>query len=345
MQHWYYGGIVFCLFVAGAFFWHPTIRTKEIGEFKDVNHGGTEEMLVESTLPTTIYFLGDIMMARDVEKKILKFGDDYLFKNISFLPHSYAVGNFESAIPETHVVTPNNTFRFSTAKEFLPLLNKLGVTHVSLANNHAYDFGLAGFNQTLSVLAESNLIAFGHPSVIATTSVTKLKTAKGAVGILAVHTLYAEPNRDALLSQIESMRNETELQIAYVHWGDEYVKNPNQSQINLAEFLVANGVDLIIGHHPHIVQSIGKIGTVPVIYSLGNFVFDQYFSEEVMQGLVVKLEINEGASLELLPVSTKDTPAAPRFLEDTAKSEFLFKLAASSTPLLKEQIEIGLIRL
>lgn len=312
-----------------------------------VGHPAASE--VESTQTTVaapdIYFLGDVMLARDVERRILQNGLDYPFAEINFPKESLVVANFESAIPKVHINTPNNTFRFSTSRVLLPLLNTLGVTHVSLANNHTYDFGLAGYNDSVAALWEVDVVPFGHPTQVASSSVQYLTTASGTVAVLALHTLFAKPDEVALAALLAEAQSESDWQVVYVHWGDEYVTNPNVTQRALAKFLVNEGADLIIGHHPHVTQRIERVDGVLVMYSLGNFIFDQYFSKDVQEGLVARLGFAETPYVELLPVSSESLRIQPRFLEGEEKLRFLEQIATSSDPVLSESIRAGLIPL
>jgi poly-gamma-glutamate synthesis protein (capsule biosynthesis protein) len=306
--------------------------------------GGVTD-LPEVTKPNEVYFLGDVMLARDVEQRILQSGNDFPFAKITFPKTSFVVANFESASPALHTKTPNNTFRFSTRREFLPILRTLGVTHVSLANNHTYDYGLAGYNETVTALWGAELIPFGHPTQVASTSVQYLETASGTVAILALHTLFSAPEPGRLAALLKEMREQSDWQVVYVHWGEEYVIKPNTAERTLAKQLVAEGVDLIVGHHPHVVESIERVDGVLVFYSLGNFIFDQYFSTEVQQGLVLRLTFDHGPRVELLPVSSEEVRIQPQYMEALAKSAFLTKLASSSDPVLTQGILEGVLSL
>ena len=94
----------------------------------------------------------------------------------------------------------------------------------------------------------------------------------------------------------------TDFIIANVHWGVEYTHYFNDHQQDIAHQLIDSGVDMIIGHHPHVVQGMEVYNSKPIFYSLGNFIFDQYFSKETQEGLGVGITINDsGADLYLFP--------------------------------------------
>jgi poly-gamma-glutamate synthesis protein (capsule biosynthesis protein) len=127
-----------------------------------------------------------------------------------------------------------------------------------------------------------------------------------------------------------------------MHWGIEYkiVNSPAQQQ--LAHLIIDNGADLIIGHHPHVVQNIEEYKGKLIFYSLGNFIFDQYFKEEVQQGLAVGWEIYpQKYVFNLFPLQSK--LSQPDLMSDQEKMEFLAQLAKNSSLSLEAQIKSGKI--
>ena len=305
-----------------------------------------EVVVLESINPKTeVLFFGDMMLARDVERKMRQSGMDFPFAQFSIPSTSYAVANFESAIPETHVPTANNTFRFSTPIASLEAVSAAGFTHLGLANNHTFDYGLAGYNHTVSAVWDNGLVPFGHPSVVALPSYTLIELSDKTISVLAVHTLYSSPSRESLAAVFETMKDESDVQVVYVHWGDEYVDTPSVSQRNFAKLLSELGADIIIGHHPHVVQSVEMVNNTPVFYSLGNFIFDQYFSLAVQQGLVLKLALGEENYLEIIPISSLETRNQPTSMSAQNKAKFLEYLASISDPSLRENIILGRVPL
>ena len=102
------------------------------------------------------------------------------------------------------------------------------------------------------------------------------------------------------------------------------------------------GADAIIGHHPHVVQDIQVYQGVPVFYSLGNFVFDQYFSSAVQEGLLLKLTLTEaGANYELIPTTSIGSRSRPQLMSPYEREHFLTGLATRSAPKLRTQIHSG----
>ena len=101
---------------------------------------------------------------------------------------------------------------------------------------------------------------------------------------------------------------------------------------------------MIVGHHPHVVQGVDFIEGVPVFYSLGNYVFDQYFSKDVQEGLVISVNnLDEAMEISLLPVTSKTTLSQPQPMKPKDHADFLKKLARKSHPDLEDFITRGLI--
>lgn len=310
----------------------------------------TEQVVVDSEAqPSSIFFTGDIMLGRHVETLMREFGPDYVYRGT--LPWqnqvAYVVGNFEASIPQTHQKTPNFNVRFSVSQQYTPALQEAGFTHLSLANNHSYDFGLAGYQHTVDVLSNSLIQPFGHPLRTATSSVTYLKTASGTVAVLALHALPRSFSVAEAEIVLREAARQSDWQVVYIHWGDEYVSLPNNAQRRVATALVESGADLIVGHHPHVVQAVEYISDVPIFYSVGNFIFDQYFSPEVQQGLVLELAFSSGEQpvVRLWPVSSLARAAQPAMVGGMAKSTFLRDLATISGESTQQSILSGFIAL
>jgi len=162
------------------------------------------------------------------------------------------------------------------------------------------------------------------------------------VSVLAFQTVYGQVATSTLAEVIGYMKRTSDVQIAYIHWGTEYEMTHTKAQAVLAEFLVSQGIDAIIGHHPHVVEDIQLVAGVPVFYSLGNFIFDQYFSTAVQEGLALRIEPGQSHSkFTLVPVTSIGTHAQPRVMSEPDRSSFLERLASTSDPVLKSAILQG----
>ena len=156
------------------------------------------------------------------------------------------------------------------------------------------------------------------------------------IGFVGYHQLI-EKGFENVIAEIQRLRPLVDVLIAYPHWGVEYVTDtPSKLQITEAHDMIDMGVDMVIGAHPHVIQPFELYRGKPIFYSLGNFVFDQYFSRQTMQGLILKGEFEKHMSssrlfirLELVPVHI-NTQSQPFVADDDERIEILEALARVS---------------
>ena len=280
--------------------------------------------------------------ANDPEQITLTFAGDILFDD------SYAVmgtmlqngGNIANAISQevitemksADIMMVNNEFPYSSrgtataGKQFtfrakpstVSYLDDLGVDIVSLANNHAYDYGEEAFLDTMTTLEEAGILYVGagrnlkearRPvyyiinnmkiAIVAATQIEKsdYPDTKGATDSSA--GVFRCWNGDNLISTIQEARENSDFVIAYLHWGTENSSAIDWAQEKQAPEAVAAGADLIIGDHPHCLQKIEAVNGVPVIYSLGNF----WFNSKTVDTGMVKITLNQDGlqSCQFLP--------------------------------------------
>ncbi len=295
----------------------------------------------------SVVFTGDVMLGRHVETLLRRHGSSSVYEGLKLKElgeHPAVVGNFEAAALLPHTQTPAHTLRFSVAEENIAAFGEQ-FTHASLANNHSLDYGEVGYLNAVTLLENAGVAVFGHNVILDTRSLSYIETERGKIALIGVNASQKIPESKDIEAVCTKAKRLSDFQVVYIHWGDEYVTTHSNTQRVLAEELVQACADLIVGHHPHVVQDIDLIQGVPVFYSLGNYVFDQYFSEEVQEGLVVVLRLDEVPSLELIPVSSKETKSVPKAMDDVARAEMLQSLANSSHQSLKASILSGSINL
>jgi gamma-polyglutamate biosynthesis protein CapA len=289
---------------------------QETVTFENISADREEAVHTEAT--TSLLFVGDIMLGRAVESRMEYEGIGYPFSAVvdTLGGSDITVGNFEGVVTETHIKTPPYTFQFSIKSEYLEHLNTVGFDVLSLANNHTLDYGTTSLAYTRSLCAVYDLICGGTPKGLSEVS-TKVVAAGGhTVGIMFIHTLYGAPAPEALRTTVEKLSTESDIQIAYVHWGDEYVLVHNTAQELFAQTLIDAGVDAVIGHHPHVVQDIALYKGKPIFYSLGNFIFDQYFSDDVQEMVGVHLTLSGNtATYKVVPFTSKETRNQPHHMD------------------------------
>ncbi|MES2314871.1 MAG: CapA family protein [Patescibacteria group bacterium] len=257
--------------------------------------------VVHATSTITVLIGGDIMLDRDVRARGEKNGYDTLFDGIRNFLHSadISVANLEGPIttyPSHTLMTDGSltkSFTFTFAPSSTPALLHAGIDLVSLANNHADNFGREGVEQTHSYLNENGLDWFGDP---ANASGTERIICKKNVCVAFVGYHEFEPGFENILNDIRRLKSEGYPVIVMPHWGDEYAPIAPERVKEKARELVSAGAFAIIGSHPHVREDREWIGNVPVIYSLGNLLFDQYFSSQVMTGNIAELTISKNGN-------------------------------------------------
>ncbi len=293
----------------------------------------------------SVIFLGDIMLGRHVEYLMNKNGFSYPFEKIKpfFAGVDVVFGNLEGPISANPAKFPNGSLKFSFSAAAARSLSSAGITLVSLANNHSFDAGQAGLAETRDILRKSGIDFAGDPLKCG----EEFSFRKDNLVFLAFNKTW--PGicpEDEIIKTIGSLKKSApESYIAIsVHWGEEYRPKSSPDQRELARLIIDAGADAVFGHHPHVVQEIEIYRQKPVFYSLGNFVFDQYFSEETQEGLAVGAEIFPSrTAYRLFPV--KIHYGQPVLMVGKEKELFLENLALKSIPDLARSIKNGKIEL
>ena len=195
--------------------------------------------------------------------------------------------------------------------KFIKILKNAGFNILSIANNHIMQHGSEAFNQTVDTVCESGIDVVGLADN--NRSVPKFISSNGLKICFLSYSLRPEKyNRDPLYSQfnksdvvedINRNKKKSDLLVLSLHWGDEFVKYPSSEQIELAHDLIDSGVDLILGHHSHMIQGIEKYKLGVIVYSLGNFVFD-FWQNKFRETIIFKCKMVKGGidSYEIIPV-------------------------------------------
>lgn len=296
----------------------------------------------------TVLFVGDVLLARAVERSMDQYGARYPFLGVEdHLRAAAVVANFEAAVPSHHIPTRDYAMQFSVSEAYLPALAAGGITHASLANNHSYDYGTDGFTHTQTALEQAGVTVFGDQRSLGTSSVTYLQLPRATVAVVGIHAVDHDPSDEEIRAVFSYARRYSDVQVAYLHWGTEYHSTHSNEQAALARQVIDAGADAVVGHHPHVVQDIGVYDGVPIFYSLGNFIFDQFATLDVQRGLILALTVDRNArpSFSLIPVTSEYTPMSPRPMTGEARTHFLAALAERSDPSLHTSIIDGFFAL
>ena len=261
------------------------------------------------TTDVSILFVGDLMLDRNVARSAVAGGGARALFSTStldlFSSVDLRVANLEGTITTNPSIAQRDssilrfTFDPPLAHEVLQLLN---LSAVSSANNHALDFGEFGYDDTRSYLEQWGVASFGHPfneSHLSTTLTAQSKT----VCLVGYMELF-NPDTTAVLQEIARIRPDCWRVVVMPHWGIEYQATSTVAQQREADSFIDAGADLVIGAHPHVVEPVAIYRDKAVFYSLGNFMFDQNFSEATQRGLAVRVDFTDaGTNYTLIPLS------------------------------------------
>ncbi len=269
-------------------------------------------------------FGGDVMLSRQVNSRMVKY-EDYTWpfiKIADFLRSAdLSIINLESPfVLANDYFVPTGSFMFKANPKALEGLVLAGIDLVSLANNHTLNQGREGLNENVEILKEKGIkyIGAGKDDFEAyQAEVFEINNKKFA--FLA----YAYPNDnsvakedsagiatmdiDRMVKDVSRLKEEGNIVIVNMHAGIEYVTEPNWQQKDFAHAAIEAGAEAVIGHHPHWPQIIEIYQDKPIIYSLGNLVFDQMWSLETRQGLLAKMFWRDGwEKIEIVPIKIYD---------------------------------------
>jgi len=248
-----------------------------------------------STVPVspqkaTVVFVGDIMLGRYVETLSLRNGWNYPFVSTTeiFSRADAVIGNLEGPVPSVHEQTPNFYYGFNFDSRSIDAMKKAGIGIVTLANNHTSDAGKSGYEETVSALQKNDVASFGYDR-------TYLFESNGQkIRFAGLNDTFAPLNLKTVSNFIRGIKKDDEFLVVFTHWGKEYSTEPTPRQRELGHALIDFGADAVIGSHPHVVQESENYNGKTIYYSLGNFIFDQYFSDATQKGLAVKMELSGG---------------------------------------------------
>lgn len=318
------------LFIGGYFLIKPEIIEVQIKPESSlpaqISEGSLAKIQLTEDKTVTIILVGDIMLNRGVEYMIKTKGNgDFRFpflKIADYLKNADLVfGNLEGPISDKGTKV-GSIYSFRAEPEVIEGLSFAGFDILSLANNHCFDYGREALEDTFRRLKEAEIDYSGGGFNREETYSPVIKEIKGTkVGFLAYTNLGPESWKSAernsgiawineediekIKEDIKSAKQKVDILIISLHSGEEYTPEPTQFQVKFSQAAIDAGADLVVGHHPHVVQKSDEYEDRWIFYSLGNFVFDQSFSEETMKGQILKVSIKSGKMQEIIPIKIK----------------------------------------
>jgi len=263
-----------------------------------------------------ILLAGDMMFDRGITYMIEKYGDnDFKFPFLEIADDlqgaDIVFGNLEGPISDKGMKV-GSIYSFQNDPRAIDGLTFAGFNMISLANNHAFDYGREALEDCMTRLKNAGITFAGagfNENEAFSPAIKEIAGTK--IGFLAYTNLgpitwRAEEERtgiawindesfDSISRQIQEAKQKTDILIVSLHAGEEYQKEPTQFQLDFNEMAKQAGADIVANHHPHIVQQ--------NLYSLGNFIFDQGFSEETMKSKIIEITIKDKKIAE---ISEKD---------------------------------------
>lgn len=221
----------------------------------DCTFGTDENFAYEGSMPAKYDEVGDF---------------NYFFENVKsvFEADDLTIVNFEGTLTDS-TTREDKQFAFKADKSYAEILTDGFVEAANLANNHSKDYGEQSYNDTMDAFDEAGITNFGYDRV----AIKKVKGIK--VGLVGTYVLADGLGvKDSMEKNIQDLKNEgAQVIIASFHWGEEKAEYPNDVQVELAHAAIDAGADLVLGHHPHVLQGIEQYKGKNIVYSLGNFCF------------------------------------------------------------------------
>lgn len=286
--------------------------SKTINVNKNESTNKLEEKEEIDDRSVVLRFGGDVMMTSYFKNYIDSYGVDYMWEDVSELISSadYSVFNLETSVSLRGKDTKPSGYGFRSEPSTLEGLKNAGIDMVSLANNHVMDYGRDAFSDTLSSLDEYGIKHIGAGEYLEDASKVLYEEINGVkVGFLAASEILGYESNKAtedksgvyylnrkdltdIKSIIKTAKSNCDKLILVAHWDREYYDEPKDETKRMAHELIDSGVDIIIGHHPHVLQGIEYYNNGIIYYSTGNFNF-LIRNENASQSALFEVEFNK----------------------------------------------------
>ena len=268
--------------------------------------------------PITLLFAGDVYLSNHVLNAYDQAGgihgvlDDSIRQEIGAADYFMVNQEFPFSDRGTAAEDKQFTFRLPVAR--VPVLQEMGIDMVTLANNHALDFGAEALLDTCAALEQAGIRYVGAGPDLERAKKLETVELKGkTIGFLGATRVIPEYSWTAgagnpgmfstydpapVLEEIKKAKEVCDYLVIYVHWGVEKSEQPEEYQRTMGRQFIDAGADLVIGSHPHVLQGIEYYKDKPIVYSLGNFVFGSRIPQTMLLKAVLS---DEGTRLEMIP--------------------------------------------
>ncbi len=289
-----------------------TINKSSHDSLEDFYKTGQDLALTDDGPNVNFLAVGDIMLSRDVARAMIANDKDanYPFRNLAnlLIETDFNFGNLESPYSGKDTLNPSSSLQFNA-----PIWTTAGLINsnfkvLNLANNHIFDQGLDGLLYTKKHLEEqTSITTVGVGNNLDEAWQGKVIKVKGIKigfigasfsslndgGAVTNNNVARIQNTTRLIQSINDLKLRSDFIVITMHAGEEYTREPTQAQKDFAHSAIDAGADIVIGAHPHWIQPIETYKGKQIFYSLGNFVFDQEWSQDTKEGLTLKITLNK----------------------------------------------------
>ena len=261
-------------------------------------------------------------------------GGSYFLRNVreTFSKDDLTVINMEGTLT-TSTDRADKTYAFKGDPSYVDVLTTSFVEAANMANNHSSDYGEESYRDTVRILEENGIVTFGYDEI-------KVVEAGGVrIGLTGIYELRDHQERaDQVKANIAKLKEQgAEVIVAVFHWGIEKETRPNENQRVLAHLAIDEGADIVIGHHPHVLQGVETYKGKTIAYSLGNFCFGGNSNPSDKDTMILQAEFTltgssvTGCDIEMIPCSISSESSAntyqPTILTGSEADRVLKKIA------------------
>lgn len=279
----------------------------------------------------TVTTTGDVEMARSINyNSVVKFNSfSWMFDKVKsiFKSSDVVLINLEGPFVNKCQPTTERIDVFCGDGRHAQGLKQAGVNVVNLANNHSGDYGKEGTANTISLLKKEDILTVGPFSIPVTKEIKGVKFTFLSYDDIECDEPKAFCEKDDnIAKQIKKAKDKNGVLIVSFHWGVQYTSEPTVRQKYLAHMAVDSGADIVVGNHPHWIQPIENYHGKTIIYSHGNFVFDQQWSEKTREGIISRFRFygNKLIKVEYIPIYINQL-GQPEIILDKKKKDNILK--------------------
>lgn len=287
----------------------------------------------------TIFSVGDIMLGNQnlcygfgVKEVIEKKGVDFLFDNVRYIFKNGDIvfGNLEAPISSTTNKMGFDAKLFSCDPQVITGIKNSYINALSVANNHIMQHGEEAYFSTINILNENKIIPIGIKKEIKILKIKDFNIALVGYSFIEDNVNVCLYNKttsvDTITSDISKVKDLVDLVIVSVHWGSEYIHYPSPNQVKIGRELIDHGADLILGHHSHVIQGYEIYKGKPIIYGLGNFIFDDTYIKSTQKSVISQILVDihtKHISVDFIPITCNSKEYFVSVADPDTKDEIL----------------------